>query len=116
MGRDRLFLLKPGFTDGSGGSFYCPACAEVGGLLSYYPELLEKLEVSYIDFPRPRPEIVAEIGEANQDAPVLILDGKPEGRTTGYRIREYQDRFFVSGPRDIGNYLADRFGVARPPS
>lgn len=114
MSKDRLFSLKPGFADSDGGLYYCPGCAEVAGVLGYYPELREKLEISYVDFPRPRPDIVAELGEANQDAPVLILAEKPEGKAADYRVQEYKGRFFITEARDIGNYLADKYGVARP--
>ena len=113
MSKDRLFLLKPGFED-NGELFYCPGCAMVEGILSYYPHLREKLEISYVDFPRPRPAIVRLLGEKNQSAPVLVMAQKPEGETPGYTVQEYNGRCFVAEARDVGNYLAHRYGVARP--
>ena len=66
MKKDRLFLLKPGFRDPAQPAqvFYCPGCAEIAGLLGFYPLLLERLEVHYIDYPRPRLELAPLLGEA----------------------------------------------------
>ena len=36
--RDTLFLLPPGFADNNRRE-YCPECAEIWGVLSYYPAL-----------------------------------------------------------------------------
>ncbi len=112
MSKDKLFVLKPGFRDNDDGPFYCPGCAAVEGVLSYYPQLREELEINYVDFPRPRPTIVELIGEANQGAPVLILAEKPEKGAPG--LQEYEGKYFISEPVDIANYLANRFDVARP--
>ena len=67
--KDQLYLLKPGFMDKGAGPFFCPGCALVEGLLSFYPDLRGKIEVHYIGFPRPRPEIVSILGADNQGAP-----------------------------------------------
>ena len=48
MERDTLFLLKHGFVDGPGTSFYCPECSEVNGLLHYHPELRHAVDVRYV--------------------------------------------------------------------
>ena len=75
---DILFLLSPNFTDGArdseGKRYYCPSCAFLEGVLHYCPELREKLDIRYIDFPRPRREIIALVGDANQGCPNLVLD------------------------------------------
>jgi len=74
---EKLFLLKPDFQDknlGAENKYFCPNCVLLEGLLSFYPRLRNELEIHYVDFPRPRPEIVNLIGEANQSCPVLILE------------------------------------------
>ena len=45
------------------------------------------LDVRYVDFPRPRMEILSLIGEANQSCPVLVIaDGPPPGvESMGYQ-------------------------------
>jgi hypothetical protein len=111
---DTLFLLKHDFPDGPGQPFYCPECAQINGVLHYYPQLRHVLEVRYVDFPRPRPEVVALIGEANQSCPVLVL-GEAAGKAPdGVTVREHAGRRFVSGAEDIGNYLAAVYGSGRP--
>ena len=66
MERDTLFLLKEAFVDGGGQPYFCPDCATVNGVLSYFPALRHDLDVRYVDFQRPRSEIVALLDEAHQ--------------------------------------------------
>ena len=106
-----LFLLRAGFPDpkhGPGG-FYCPECATVAGILYYHPQLTEALDVRLVDVPRPRPEVVALVGEENQSCPVLVLP--PGDLPAGVPV--FNGRAFVSGPVPIVNFLADRYGTAR---
>lgn len=114
MTRDILFLLKHDFPDGPGVPYYCPECAQLNGVLHYYPQLRHALEVRYVDFPRPRPEIVALIGGENQSCPVLVLAGAPPAAAEGCEIGVHQGRHFVSGAEAIGNYLSRAYGVGRP--
>lgn len=110
--KDRLYLLKPDFVD-QGRVYFCPGCAQVEGMLSFYPDLRDKIEVRYIEFPRPRLSIVAEIGEENQGCPKLVLEGKynvPESIVVG----EANGRRFISGPLEICSYLASAYGVGEP--
>jgi len=44
MQRDTLFLLPPGFAD-NGRREYCPECAEIWGVLSYYPAIQQSVAV-----------------------------------------------------------------------
>lgn len=72
---DRLFLLKPGFEDPAypGTVFYCWHCALLEGVLASFPELASRLDVTRIEWPRPRREIVELLGEEHQSLPVLVL-------------------------------------------
>ncbi|HVZ66248.1 MAG TPA: DUF3088 family protein [Lacunisphaera sp.] len=112
MKRDQLYLLKPGFRD-QGATYYCPSCAELAGLLAFYPALQAKLEVHYVDFPRPRPELASRLGEANQSCPVLVL---AENSTIpdAPAVRQANGHGFVAGAREIGKYLARRHGIDLP--
>ena len=110
--KDRLYLLKPDFLD-QGKADFCPGCAQVEGMLSFYPALREKVEVFYIEFPRPRPGLVAEIGEDNQGCPKLIIGG--EGHIPqGIKVSEANGRRFISAPLEICSYLAGAYGVGEP--
>ncbi len=112
--KDTLFLLKHDFSDGPEQPFYCPECALINGVLHYYPQLRHVVDVRYVDYPRPRPEVVALVGEANQSCPVLVLGEAAPGTVAGARIQEHGQRRFVSGAEDIGNYLAVVYQVGRP--
>jgi hypothetical protein len=110
--QDRLYLLKPNFID-RGKAYFCPGCAQVEGMLSFYPGLRDKIDVRYIAFPRPRPDLVHEIGEENQGCPKLILGGEyhiPQG----IKVDEAKGNRFISGPIEICRYLAGAYGVGEP--
>jgi hypothetical protein len=95
---NKLFLLKADFKDLNRGpelKFFCADCALIEGLLSYYPHLRKELEVTYVDFQRPRPAIVDLIGEENQSCPVLILDNGN----------------FINEPRLIIDYFIKHYNI-----
>ena len=52
MQKDQLFLLKPGFFKESEGPFYCGDSVAVEGLLSFFSQLRNEIDVHYIDAPR----------------------------------------------------------------
>ncbi len=110
--KDRLYLLKPDFIDREK-AYFCPGCAQVEGMLSFYPALREKIDIHYIEFPRPRPSLVAEIGEEDQGCPKLVLGGEyqiPQGIKSG----EAKGNRFISVPIEICRYLAAAYGVGEP--
>ncbi len=110
--KDRLYLLKPDFVD-KGKIYFCPGCAQVEGMLSFYPALRKKIEVHYIDFPRPRPLLIAEIGEENQGCPKLVL-GEEHDVPEGVTVTEAKGRRFIAAPLDICRYLAHAYAVGEP--
>jgi hypothetical protein len=114
MHRDILFLLKHDFADGPGAAYYCPECAQLNGVLAYYPQLRHVLDVRYVDFPRPRKEILSLIGEANQSCPVLVIADGPPANVQGVEIGTHNGLHFVSGAEAIGHYLAQVQGVGKP--
>ena len=115
MTKDKLFLLKPDFMDAEEGPFYCPESAPIEGLLSYYPQLREELEVQYLDFARPRQAIIKEIGAENQGMPVIVL-GTVRFPAGGFETREAHGKQFITGDKEICSYLsmAYRIGIAHP--
>lgn len=107
--RDKLFLLKPGFQDGDQ-RYYCPHCAQLEGVLSFYPQLRKEIDVEYVDFARPRRAIVELLGEENEDAPVLVVGGSlPASVKVDYGSSK--GRAFISGEENIELYLAQRYGI-----
>ena len=115
MSRDRLLLLKPDFMDQDQGPCYCPACATLEGLLGFYPQLRASLAVVYLDFPRPRAAVIAEIGAENQGLPALVLHAPvPADALRDLDVRESNGRRFLKSPTDIGRYLARTRGIGEP--
>ena len=115
MSRDRLLLLKPDFMDQDQGPCYCPACATLEGLLGFYPQLRASLDVVYLDFPRPRAAVIAEIGAENQGLPALVLHAPvPADALRDLDVRESNGRRFLKSPTDIGRYLARTRGIGEP--
>jgi hypothetical protein len=113
MKTDRLYLLKPQFMDQGKGPYFCPGCAQMLGLLEFYPPLKQKLEVRYLDFQRPRPELVDLVGEENQSCPVLVLKNAP-GQSPAIPIRQAKGHWFVEGADEIARYLAHVHGIGIP--
>lgn len=111
---DQLFLLAHDFRDGPGAPYYCPECAQLNGVLHYYPQLRHRLDVRYVDYARPRAAIVALLGEANQGCPVLVLGADAPATVPDVPIGTHGGRRFVSGAQAIGRYLAAVHGVGRP--
>lgn len=96
----KLFLLKADFQDvnfGTDQKFFCPDCALIEGVLSYYPKLRDELEVAYLGFARPRNVVVELIGEANQSLPVLILE----------------DGSFINEPAEIIQHLTNNHQIGK---
>ncbi|MDP2337975.1 MAG: DUF3088 family protein [Bacteroidota bacterium] len=97
----KLFLLKADFKDpnlAEGKRYFCPDCAMIEGLLSYYPRLTDELEVHYVNFARPRNELVNLIGEANQSCPVLVLEDGTFINEAGEIIRHLAEYHQIGNP------------------
>jgi hypothetical protein len=113
MNHDQLYLLKPDFQDRDK-TYYCPGCAEVIGLLEFYPALKRNIDVHYLGFPRPRPDLVSLLGESNQSCPVLVLAAVPQNPSAALKVQLTNGRAFVSGAHEIGAYLAHVHGSGLP--
>lgn len=112
MIRDKLFLLAPGFKDHDRRE-YCPECAEMWGLLNYFPAIRETLEIRYQPIERPRAEMVELLGEEYQNCPTLILaETADPGPFAAPKTANGQR--FLDNARDIGKYFAHRYGTPFP--
>jgi hypothetical protein len=112
--KDRLYLLKPNFTDKGAGPFFCPGCGRVEGMLSYYPALRDKIEIHHIDFQRPRPALVSELGEEHQGCPKLILGDPTRPVPSNVTVNQAKGHRFISDDIGICRYLAKTHGVGEP--
>lgn len=113
MGRDKLFLLRPGFSDPAFPDqvFYCWHCALIEGVLASFPILAHKFDVERIAWPKPRRLVVDLIGAPNQSLPVLVLaDDAPAGLQNG----EWNGRRFIADKDAILAALSIRHGFPAP--
>lgn len=115
---EKLFLLNPDFqdvrVDGTAQPYYCPHNAMIEGLLKYYPNLKQKIEIIHIDFPRPRKQLVVLVGEENQGCPNLVISkDNLNGVDTSY-FNENGEYLFINKKELIAQYLADKYGVGKP--
>jgi len=107
--KDKLYVMKPGFVNAGLGPFYCGDSVSVEGMLGFFPELREKVDVIYIDFPRPRQTLIDMLGEENQSVPVLILD---DGTKVDFKgINTANGRSFIADEKDIRKYLSTKFNL-----
>ena len=114
---EKLFLLNPNFqdikVDGTNQRYYCPHNAMIEGLLTYYPELKNKLEIIYIEFPRPRTQLVELIGEEHQGSPCLVISKENSDRINTSYFNVTGDYLFVNKKELIAQYLADKFHIGK---
>lgn len=76
MAKDTLFVLDTDYADPAFGGerrFYCKDCVTVEGLLALFPDRAGNIEVVRVGWPRPRPAVVAALGEENQNLPALAF-------------------------------------------
>ncbi|HLE47931.1 MAG TPA: DUF3088 family protein [Candidatus Thermoplasmatota archaeon] len=113
--KDRLFLLKPDFSD-AGFRQFCSECAMVEGMLSFYPSIRKALDIKYINFTRPRKEIVSALGPDHQSSPLLIVGDAANAKRAGpnVKIQAHGGKQFVNDPFMVCEYLASVHGVGRP--
>jgi hypothetical protein len=114
---DILFLLRKDFTDPLrdqvGINYYCPDCAFLEGILSYFPQLRSQLDIRYIDFPRPRKEITELVGEVHQGCPNLILDPSHHNCACSKDFFRHGERLHTTDTRLIADYLSEVYGIPK---
>lgn len=112
MMRDILFLLPPGFEANDRREF-CPECAELWGVLSYFPAIKEALEIRYVGIDQPREPICELLGEGRWNAPTLVLadaDYLPPEVPVSYS----GDVAYLGSARAIAKYFAAKYGTPMP--
>lgn len=110
--KDKLFVVRPGFTE-NGTTYFCPYSAQVVGFLTYYPRVLDSVDLVELGWDKPRQPLVDLVGEDHQAAPLLVLGDSPVsvprvtvGETNGHR--------FVEKTIEILRYLAATRSVPGP--
>ncbi len=112
MARDTLFLLPPGFAANDQREF-CPECAELWGVLSWFPALKETLDIVYVGIEHPRAPITALLGEGRHNAPTLVLH--PDSpRAEGLAYAEVNGHAYLPSARLIAKHFAALHGTPVP--
>lgn len=114
MNRDILFMLYPESVKAEEKWRYCPDCAQIAGYLSFYPAVERALDIRFVSPPRPRPKIIALLGEDHQGAPVLVLDAESPF-IPGIAYKEAKGLRFIDEPKEILAYLGNRFAAGGLP-
>ena len=110
--RDILFLLPPGFEDNDRREF-CPECAELWGVLSYFPSIKDSVEIRHVGITHPRGPICALLGDGKWNAPTLVL-GPAVDTGDNLPFRSANSHFYIDSARGIALYWADKFGIPVP--
>lgn len=112
---DILFLLKQDFSDkdryNGDKLYYCPDCAFIEGVLSYYPKLREQIDIRYIDFPRPRKEIVELVGGEHQGCPNLILNSANHKYVDASQFKSFGGKLYTCDTKLVVKYLSDKYNI-----
>lgn len=108
--KDILFLLPPGFEDNDRREF-CPECAELWGVLSYFPAIKEALEIRYVGIEHPRAPICEALGEGRWNAPTLVL---APANAAEVPAETANGKAYLGSARAIAKYFAARFGIPMP--
>lgn len=111
--KDKLFLVKPDFMDDGQGPFYCPDSMPVEGMLGFYPQLRELVDVQYIEFQRPREAVIRELGEERQGLPVLIIAEENVPKVSHLGLQNHNGKYYLADQKEIRGYLSVVYGVGQ---
>ncbi|HEX7759900.1 MAG TPA: DUF3088 family protein [Caulobacteraceae bacterium] len=111
--KDTLFLMQPGFFNAQLGPLYCGDSAAVEGMLSFFPELREIIDVRYVAFPRPRMPLVDILSEDHQSIPVLVLAPDRQVKDGGVMPDKARGHRFLDNEKVIRRYLSSQYGFPR---
>ena len=116
MKKPVLFLLAPGFeatTDSGNRREYCPECAEMWGVLSYYPAIKQAVEIRYETLAHPRAGLTELLGAGQHNCPTLVL---PKGTQIpkGVRTETAGGYDYLPSARGIAIYFSKLYGTPVP--
>ena len=112
MQKPILFLLAPGFADNDRRE-YCPECAEMWGLLSYFPAIKETVEIRYETITHPRAGLVEMLGEGRHNCPTLVMH-KRQPIPNGVAVKLSDNYLYIPSARGIGVYFSKLYGTPMP--
>ncbi len=109
--KDQLYLLRPGFMNAGMGPLYCSDSAPVEGVLSFFPQLRQLVDIHYLEFPRPREPLVKALGDQYQSLPVLILAANRKLKDEELQPSNANGRWFFADQSSIRHYLSTQYDL-----
>jgi hypothetical protein len=109
--KDQLYLLRPGFSNAGLGPLYCSDSAPVEGMLSFFPQLRQLVDVHYLEFPRPRELLVKALGEQNQALPVIILAANRNLKDKELEPSQANAKWYFADESSIRHYLSTQYDL-----
>ena len=109
--KDQLYLLRPGFHNAGMGPLYCSDSAPVEGVLSFFPQLRQLVDVHYLEFPRPREALVKALGVENQSLPVLVLAADRALKSPDLVPRSAHGKHYFAEEKSIRQYLSTQYDL-----
>jgi len=93
------------------GPLYCSDSAPVEGVLSFFPQLRQLVDIHYLEFPRPRESLVKALGDQNQSLPVLILAPNRKLKDAQLEPRAANGKWFFVDQSSIRHYLSTQYNL-----
>jgi hypothetical protein len=109
--KDQLYLLRPGFMNAGMGPLYCSDSAPVEGVLSFFPQLRQLVDIHYLEFPRPREPLVKALSEKHQSLPVLILAANRKVKDKELQPNTANGKWFFVDESSIRHYLSTQYDL-----
>ena len=111
--KDQLYLLRPGFMNADTGPLYCSDSAPVEGVLSFFPQLRQLVDIHYLEFSRPREPLVNALGDQYQALPVLILAADRKIRDKELEPSYANGKWFFADESSIRHYLSTQYDLPK---
>jgi hypothetical protein len=109
--KDRLFLLRPGFHNVGLGPLYCAESLPIEGMLSFFPQLRQIIDVYYLEFPLPRAALVDLLGTEHQSIPVLVLAPGRRLRANAPEPQVVRRQRILTNEQRIRQYLSAQYDL-----
>jgi hypothetical protein len=93
------------------GPLYCSDSAPVEGVLSFFPQLRQLVDIHYLEFPRPREPLVKALGDQNQSLPVLILAANRKVKDQDLEPSHANGKWFFTDESSIRHYLSTQYNL-----
>ncbi|USH05328.1 DUF3088 family protein [Grimontia kaedaensis] len=103
-----LYLLRRSLNSSDNKSL-CPFCLRLEGLMAMFPEIRHNIEVRYVDFQKPRCQLLEFLGEKNQVCPNLVLNEGDQFGSEKFSTLAPTGVKYIDKTEDIIQFFIERF-------